>query len=150
MPMSRLAILVAQKSNMKKKLIHFRNIGHVFSLECRGRGVSNGETLNSIKTDDFKQVTCNHCLKSLGLPRRHTSGDYAEYSRYLKAGGALPFAQWITYPKQGICRGSCGERVPQEVMVHGGKLTESTRTVIHHPHGMCHHISNLPCIECDY
>lgn len=131
-----------------KRLVHFRNIGHTFSLECSGKGVS-GETMNAIKTENPDEVTCNKCRISLGLPKRHTAGDYAAYSRYLKAGGQLSFAEWVKHPKQGICRGSCGERVPQDVMINGGAYTESGRTVIHHPHGNCHYISkDYPCAHC--
>ncbi len=48
--------------------------------------------------------------------------------------------------KKEICKGSCGETVP---INHNGPLTESCRTVIHHPHRTCHYISQLHCRECN-
>lgn len=43
---------------------------------------------------------------------------------------------------------SCLESVPQEIAINGGKYTESGRTVIHHPRGICHYVSDNTCSFC--
>ena len=118
----------------------------VFDCEnCRQKEREKSQLEAGLKAFD---LTAKDLMKTIKKPPAPKSGEKVRYQtskeEVERLGKAFTVQSDKPAPKE-ECKGNCKELIPKD---HKGAYTESTRTVFHHPEGICHYVGWEDCVEC--